>query len=286
MWSILAALHPVSQNANRVNKYKPYEKELNISDVKFPLTPKDIKKFEKLNQSISVNVLAFDGKTCIYPVYITSEKERQHCINLLLINDNDKFRYCLIKNMSCLLCTNHNNGQRYFCHYCRHGFCKECSLLNHIGDCSEFGMQKIVLPDDEHRLVKCKSIQKMMAVPFVTYADFESFLCKVEGSENLHSSLHIYERHIPSGFAYHIVLSDFNRTYEQVVYRGPNIIDEFLKRLKTKFGKIASILSTVIPMKLSPEEELSFSTIEKCFLCGELLGVDRVRYHDHLMGKF
>ena len=36
MWSILAALHPVNQNANRVNKYKLYEKELNISDIKFP----------------------------------------------------------------------------------------------------------------------------------------------------------------------------------------------------------------------------------------------------------
>ena len=278
MWSILAAVHPVNQNANRVNKYKLYEKELNISDIKFPLALKDIKKFEKLNQSISVNVLAFEGKTCIYPVYITSEKERQHHINLLLINDNDKFHYCLIKNMSRLLCSNHNNGQRFFCHYCLHGFCKESSLLNHIGDCSKFGIQKVVLPDDEHRWVKFKSIQKMMAVPFVIHADFESFLCKVEGPENLHSSLHIYERHIPSGFAYHIV--------SPVVYRGPNIIDEFLKRLKTESDKIASILSTVVPMKLSPEEELSFSTIEKCYLCGELLGVDRVRDHDHLTGKF
>ena len=109
---------------------------------------KDIKKFENLNQSVSVNVLVFDGKICIYPVYITSEKERQLHINLLLINDNDKFHYGLIKNMSRLLCTNHNNGQRFFCHYCPHGFCKESSLLNHIGDCSKLGMQKVVLPDD------------------------------------------------------------------------------------------------------------------------------------------
>ena len=64
-----------------------------------------------------------------------------------------------------------------------------------------------------------------MTVPFIIYADFESFLRKVEGPENLHSSLHIYEGHIPSGFAYHIVSSDSNRTYETVVYRGPTIID-------------------------------------------------------------
>ena len=100
VWSILAALHPPCLNANRVNEYKPYDNELNVTDLKFPLAIKDVKKFEKLNQSISVNVLAFDGKTCIYPVYVTGEKSRQHHVNLLLISDNDKFHYVLIKNMS------------------------------------------------------------------------------------------------------------------------------------------------------------------------------------------
>ena len=286
VWSILAALHPPSLNANRVNKYKPYENELNVTDLKFPLVIKDIKKFEKLNQSISVNILAFDGETCIYPVYVTSEKSRQHHINLLLISYNDKFHYVLIKNMSRLLCTNHKNGQRYFCNYCLHGFYKESSLLNHIDDCSKFGIQKVVLPDNENKWVKFNSIQKMMPVPFVIYADFESFLCKVEGPENANSSLHAYERHIPSGFAYLIVSSDPNRVYEPVVYRGPDVIEKFLKRLKTESDEITSILGKVIPVALSPEEEKTFSKTEKCYLCDELLGADRVRDHDHLTGKF
>ena len=114
VWSILAALHPPCLNANRVNKYKPYEKELNVTDLKFPLVTKDIKKLEKLNQSISVNVLAFDGKTCIYPAYVNGEKSRQHHVNLLLISYNDKFHYVLIKNMSRLLCTNPNIGRKFF----------------------------------------------------------------------------------------------------------------------------------------------------------------------------
>ena len=65
VWSILAPLHPACLNVNRVNKYKPYENELYVTDLKFPLAVKYITKFEKLNQSISVNVLVFDGKTCI-----------------------------------------------------------------------------------------------------------------------------------------------------------------------------------------------------------------------------
>ena len=285
IWSILAALHPTCRDSQRVNKYKSYENELNVTNLKFPLAMQDVKKFKKLNQSISVNVLAFDGKSCIYPVYVTGEKNRHH-VNLLLISDNDKFHYILIKNMSRLLCTNHNIGQKFFCDYCLHGFYKESSLLNHVDDCSKFGIQKVVLPGDEHKWVKFNSIQKMMSVPFVIYADFESFLCKVEGPENMNSSLHVYERHIPFGFAYLIVSSDPHRTYEPVVYRGPDTIEEFLKRLKTESDEITSILSKVIPMSLSPEEEKTFSKTEKCYLCGELLGVDRVRDHDHLTGKF
>ena len=145
---------------------------------------------------------------------------------------------------------------KILCDYCLNGFYKESSLLNHVDDCSKFGIQKVVLLDDEHKWVKFNSIQKMMSVPFVIYADFESFLCKVEGPENMNSSLHVYERHIPFGFAYLIVSSDPHRTYEPVVYRGPDTIEEFLKRLKTEPDEITSILSKVIPMSLSPEEDV------------------------------
>ena len=111
-------------------------------------------------------------------------------------------------------------------------------------------------------------------------------MCKVKGPENANSSLHAYERDIPSGFAYLIISSDPSRVYEPVVYRGSDVIEEFLKRLKTESDEITSILSKVIPIALSPEEEKTFSKTAKCYLCDELLGADRVRDHDHLTGKF
>ena len=123
---------------------------------------KDIKKFENLNQFISISVLAFDGNTCIYPVYVNSDKNRKHNVNTLLISNNNKFHYVLIKNMSRLLCTNHNIGQKFFCNYCLHGFYKELALLNLVDDCRKFGIQKVLLSDNEHKCVKFKSIQKMI----------------------------------------------------------------------------------------------------------------------------
>ena len=93
----------------------------------------------------------------------------------------------------------------------------------------------------------------------------------------MNSSLHAYEHHIPSGFSYLIVLPDPNRTYEPAVYCGPDVAEEFLKRLKTESDNIAAIMSKVVRMTLSPEEEKMFCKTEKFYLCDELLGADRLR---------
>ena len=48
-WSVLAALHPVGKNAERVTKYKPYLKELKMGNIASPVKVKDISQFEKQN---------------------------------------------------------------------------------------------------------------------------------------------------------------------------------------------------------------------------------------------
>jgi hypothetical protein len=116
-WSILAHLHPVDNHPKRVTKYEPYISELNLCGLKMPLPVSDIGKFEKLNAKISVNVLAFDSKTsCIYPVYVTLHKDREHHINLLVITEEKcaKSHYVLIRNMSRLLGDRTNHDGAYY----------------------------------------------------------------------------------------------------------------------------------------------------------------------------
>ena len=79
-----------------------------------------------------------------------------------------------------------------------------------------------------------------MQVPFIIFTDFESFLCKAEGPENVKSPLHFYERYIQSGFAYLVISTDPHRTFDSITYRGPDIIEEFLKRLKTESDSITT----------------------------------------------
>ena len=100
LWSILAHLHPVGwgQNAYKVAKYRQYEHELNMAGVAYPTPIKDVRKIESQND-LSINVFGYDDTDGVYPLYITRKVCETH-INLLLITDEDKSQYCLIRNFS------------------------------------------------------------------------------------------------------------------------------------------------------------------------------------------
>ena len=103
LWSVLAALHRVNWKDHpfRVQHYKCYEHELNVSGIEFPMKVKDISKFERQNPTISINLFGYEEKE-LFPVYITEHKKEQH-VNLLLISNSDTMHYCLIRNLSRLL---------------------------------------------------------------------------------------------------------------------------------------------------------------------------------------
>ena len=287
VWAVLSALHPQDRNSERVTKYVEYASELNVAGLEFPLTVNNVKKFESLNHTISINVFAYEEKSGVYPVYITSAKNRGHHVNLLLLSENDNHHYTWIKNMSKLLHrTDDYHHRKYYCDYCLHGFYAQDILDRHVEDCSKFGMQKVVMPKEDDKWVQFKSIQKMLQVPFVIYADFEAYTSKLQGPANPQASTHQYELHELSGFAYLVVCADSARSFQPVVYRGPNVVEELLTRLKQEAWAIHDILSNIVPMQLSVEEEHDFEAAYECYLCEEPLGIDRVRDHCHLTGKY
>ena len=187
LWSVLAALNPINGHPERVSYYSSFQRELDIVNLKFPLAVSDVVKFEKLNTSISVHVFAFeDRSSCIYPVYVTSFKGRQHHVNLLLIVDDKtgKSHYILIRNMSRLFGDRSKRKiAHYNCDYYLHGFVRQELLDTHVEDCKKFGMQKITLPKEEKKFVSFKSIEKQLPVTVIVYADFESFTTKFKSAK-------------------------------------------------------------------------------------------------------
>ena len=282
----MGSLHPVAgrDNAKRVSQYVQYEKELQTDTLDFPTPLSQIPRFEK-NNKISVNVFGLENNE-VYPLQITQSRGMSHHVNLLLISKGEVRHFCLIRNLSRLLGdrTAHK-AQTFYCNYCLHGYSSENLLQEHIPYCSPNGPQKLSFPkSEEQQWVRFNHINKQLGVPFVIYADLESFVepistCKPDTSKPF---THAYQKHEPSGFCYLVKCTSDELSKPAKVYRGSNVIDNFFKCLFEEEEQICEILSNFKPLKLSVDEEKSFQNATICNICRKDLGSDKVRDHMHL----
>lgn len=97
MWSVLAALHPTTGHhghPNRLNNYIASQKELDFTDITFPVRVSDILKFEQKN-GLSINVFGYD-QSKVYPLHLTKERGLTH-VDLLVLDRGDNSHYLLIQ---------------------------------------------------------------------------------------------------------------------------------------------------------------------------------------------
>ncbi len=292
-WSVTRALNPVDKNAERISKdLKKMSEQLNWDGIKFPVNYKDdITKFEKLNENISVNVFGYEND--VYSLRL-SVHERENVVNLLLISDEDKQHYCVIKNMSRLLTTqtSNRNGERHFCLRCLNSFQTEESLRKHKEYCSANKTVKVQMPEKGSYL-SFEHYFKSMRVPFVIYADFEAFTetldtCQPNPDDSYTKQ---YQKHSPSGFCYYVKCFDDNvYTQEPVMYTKKSEDDDiaqiFVDTLEENMKKIYHKFKFEKTMIFGSKEQKIYDCSTKCHICSGELGDDRVRDHCHYTGKF
>ena len=286
MWSMLAALHPTERNTERIGKYVEYANELTFEDITFPVKIKDIHRFEIQNK-ISVNVLGFE-KGNLYPVHVTKERFDRH-VDLLLLSDGKKSHYCWIKSMSRLLGHQNSHGHRYhYCIYCLQGFTSHRVLEKHQTYCKDHNAQRVELPKEEDKWLYYKDVRKQLKVPFIIYADFESFQIPISGCENDPASSFTEKstHHVPSSFAYKVVGLNHELSKKPVVYRGPGVAEKFVDCMLQEMEEIEEKFKHVEPMIMTKEDWRSFHKASRCHICGKDLGADKVRDHDHMTGRF
>ena len=87
LWCALRALNPKDNHPERVDKeLKLKENTLNMEGIEYPVSLKDIDKFEKQNPSISIIVYGYKEKG-VYPLRISKNIDRKHIIRLMLIEE-------------------------------------------------------------------------------------------------------------------------------------------------------------------------------------------------------
>ena len=301
LWCVLRALNPKDRDAERIDKdLKNKENTLNMEGIDYPVSLKDIKRFEKQNLDISISVLGYSKDERIYPLRISEftkkkkEDERKHNIVLLLIKNGDNSHYCYVKNLSALLSSqvNKHKSKLYFCLNCLNGYDDLEKLEKHKEYCSEEESIKINMPPPD-TYIKFKNFLYSERAPFAIYADFESLLKPLDTCEpNPNKSYtHKYQKHEPLSFVYYIksfnesVYKSTLRKYVKENEEDPDPIDVFINWLEEDV-KIISGLGNE-KMKITPEEEEQFKQASNCWICGKLLNIeDRVRDHCHYTGRY
>ena len=233
---------------NSSSKYKPYMHELNQKGLKFPLIPKDVKKFERQNSTISVNILQWAENRAL-PLQVTEYRDRPHHVNLLLLHDNkiSKSHYTLVRDLSRLVAGRTKaRSKAHVCPYCLYCFTNPNLLKNHIPEewrTTFHPVKKITFPepkdneDVDFDILRFKNIRRTLPVPFARYCDFESFLVPVKDDDST-SNTKARELHQPSGFACLRVAQVPEHNEKLFTYSGDNVMTLFYEHLKDQRSSI------------------------------------------------
>ena len=182
-WSVIVADRwmDIGSHPERVSNLNEFADNYDWSGLEFPVSIKDIGKFETRN-NISVNIIGLDGKD-IYILRKGGGNGKE--INLLMIfegptdpaSGNGINHYTAIKSLSRLLSSKNSNTKRkqHFCMNCLQGFMQESSRDQHQVYCEDNKSVRDEIPK-QGSTVEFKDGQNQFKVPFIMYADFESIL--------------------------------------------------------------------------------------------------------------
>ena len=291
-WSVLRALNPRERDNERIDKgLKKKEDSLNMTGIAYPVQLNALDKFERQNPTISINVFGYEES--VYPLRV-SKCEGREVVNLLLISDEEKRHYCLIKSMSRLLSSQSSTDEHvlHYCSRCLNHFTTQEKLATHKEYCSAHEAVNIEMPG-EGTTLSFKNYNRSMRVPFIVYADFESFIKPIDtcGPNPENSYTKQYQKHTPSSFCYYIkcfddeVYSQNPVTYtastenEDVAQIFVNMLEENVKSIYKRFDKPKKMI-------FGPKEREEFDEATECWICRGELGLDRVRDHCHLTGIY
>ena len=294
-WCIVRALNPVKKHANVVSDLlRKQALELKWEGIVWPMKLKDIQKFEKMN-NISVNVLGLNG-TEVYPLR-PSKFNYETEINLLLIHDDEKQHYCLIKDVSRLLSaqTSKKQHKKFFCMRCLNSFGRQDLLVNHKELCGQHEEVKVVMPE-EGSTVSFRNFYKKTDVPFVIYADFESKMKAFHSAQpnpNMSYTEKLHQ-HEPLSYCYYVKCNFDDRYSKTVEYTAKSKDEDVSQRFVDDLvDEVKSIYASHPPkaMIFTESESIKFNEADKCWICGgggfgKCKNTTKVRDHCHFTGKF
>src|SRR6266516_1175323 len=170
LYALASSIYPVKDHVSETYRYKNHLAKFNTEGLNYPLDPRDIAKFEKMNPDIAVNVLHYDTDKTIVPLVHTSHLGRKHEVNMFLLSEEVgdaagnvmvaaavrkyRYHYTWIKNPSRLFysLTKHTGGGEFcVCFNCFRRFYNEDKFKSHRPHCIEHAPVRIMFPSNQVR---------------------------------------------------------------------------------------------------------------------------------------
>jgi hypothetical protein len=231
-----------------------------------------------------------DNKPDISPLHLSKHRDRQHHVNLLLIQDqNLNTHYLYVTDLSRLVAgrTKHD-PKTHVCEFCLHCFARQEALDRHRPECSLHPAQTITYPQKPwEKEVKFRAFEKQETLPFCIYLDFESFLkpCVDERPTQTKDQ----NIHIPSGVCCYRTSKYPEYATPPFLYSGERVLERLFEHLEDEERQISEILSQNNAMlPLSREERCAHERARHCALCDKSFTEKnpKVHHHDHVNSKY
>ena len=135
--------------------------QLNYKSVEFSGSVKDYSKIEAQNRTNS-HVFGYENKR-FYPIYVCKQNNK-HMLHLLLITEDEKTHYVLIKDFSRLVFnTSKHEHRKHSCMHCLQCFSSEDVLTRRKTNCIVInGEQAIKLPQKGKNTLQFQNHHRQM----------------------------------------------------------------------------------------------------------------------------
>lgn len=299
LWCILAFKHydDIGKKENRTNP-KYYEKYLNEiiepQGITYPINiNKDIPKFEKLN-NFKINIFTFEDNK-VNVLYNSRDRTCNTIIDLLLVKDDDKQHFLLIRDFSRLMRTKeHTNAKGHYCRYCLNAcFDSDEKLQVHINDCINYEAVRAVLPNEDDNKMIFKGHQNTFKHPFFITADFEATLIPYQ--DDTSSNTIKYQEHKPNSFGlkFECIYPEYNK--DVIIINNEN--EEELMKLFVENCEELTHYAYSLTQKnkifdfnngWTNDEKEYHNKINQCQECHNHFDNKNKKcvHHDHITGKY
>ena len=288
LWSILANIHPVDKDPQRVSKYIPYQNELKITGIDFSngMRITDIDKFENLNNQLSINVFEYttdeNNDYKLVPLYISKNVENRRIIDLILYKNH----YILLKKLNVFI-GKHDNI--YICRNCLNSYTVETELNTHKKLCGNKN-KSVYIPSKQTHVKWDKYYQKM-PIYSIIIADFEARNEPIMNQDNATSKTIDVCKQIPICNGLFVINSINDMPIKMDYYEstfGDNNIKWFLNRINSIEYRMSEFFKQNLKPKITNKSEKSFLKANICWLCdiNFLNFNEKVRHYCKMTGRY